>query len=128
MHCTEHNDKEYLITTDSVSHGVHTYDTSSDDVVRNVVGKLSGMAESIWAEGVTSDGRDALFVCDRNNACVQMFSVSNGEHKGVLLKDQGLGEPRFARWCDDSKCLVVSHANGNDRLVSVVKLANVFSE
>ena len=128
MHCTEYNEKEYLITSDSVSHGVHAYDTSSDDVVWSVVGKLSGMAEPIWAEGVTSDGRDTLFVCDRNNACIQMFLMSDGEHNGALLKDQGLGEPRFARWYGESKCLVVSHASGVDMLISVVKLANVASK
>ena len=75
MHCTKYNEKEYLITTDSVSHGVHAYDTSSDNVVWSVVGKLSGMSEPIWAEGVTSDERNTLFVCDRNNACIQMLSV-----------------------------------------------------
>ena len=128
MHCTKYNEKEYLITTECISHGVHAYDTSSDDVVWSVVGKLSGMAEPMWAEGVTSDGRDTLFVCDRNNACIQIFSVSDGAHKGTLLKDQSLDEPRFARWCDDSTCLVVSHASGTDRLISVVQLANVASK
>ena len=60
---------------------------------------------------VTADNDGHVFVCDRGNACIQIFSVKDGRYLGPLLKkgEQGLGIPKLIRWNKDTKTLVVLH-------------------
>ena len=112
--------KELLITTDNVNHGIYAYDTNTDELMWHMKGKVAGMRNELWAEGVTTDGCGVLFVCGRNNGCVQKFSVSDGTYLGSLPQEFDLEEPRFVRWHDDTSSLVVSHARGNNRYLSVI--------
>ena len=75
-------------------------------------------------QGLTTDGKGQLYVCDFYNRCIQIFST-NGKYKGVLLRrgEQGLGTPWSVRWCSSKSLLAVLHTTAEDGdLLSFVKL------
>ena len=68
------------------------------------------MRKNSGYEGITADEDGHLFICDRHNACIQMFS-SRGEHLEVVMgKGQGLlGIPMKIRHSREMSSLVVGH-------------------
>ena len=84
-----------------------------------MVGNVHGMKKPIGAQGVTTDGRGHLFVCDVHNACVQMFSVADARYMGTVLKDcaQDIGTPRLIRWCKNTLSLVVVHMTDSNQYI-----------
>ena len=108
--------------------GFHSYDVATQERIWSVKKKNpANMPRDICFTGVTTDGNGHLFVCDVNNACVQMFST-DGAYTGPLIKEgeQGLGCPEWIRWCTASSSLVVSHTDkeqrGSNVKISVLKL------
>ena len=74
------------------------------------------MHKDINPNGITTDGRGNLFVCDNNNGCVQKFST-DGSYLGTVLpeaEEKELGQPWKIRWCDDLSVLFVVYMKGND--------------
>ncbi len=55
---------------------------------------------NLEVSAITSDGR-CIYVADSGNACVQMFSLSDGQYLGRLLEGEGRGKPRCITWCGD---------------------------
>ena len=105
--CLTHN---MLIITHGYK-GLCAYNTQNDKLEWSVAGNLRLMKKPIGAQGVTTDGRGHLFVCDAHNAAVQMFSVAEGKYIRALLNEgmQGFGTPRLVRWCRNTSSLVVVH-------------------
>ena len=68
-----------------------------------------GMDKEMEAQGVTTDGRGHLFVCDGN--------PGNGE--------AGLGEPSLIRWNQETSSLVVAHRLNWRWIISVVAVESV---
>ena len=64
-----------------------------------VSGKLAGMEREMWPWGVTADECGHVFVCDKGNECVQLFSI-NGIYKGVLRIDHDDKTPKLIRWSE----------------------------
>ena len=91
--------------------GIYCYNLDTGNIVWSANGKPSGMSQQMKLSGVTTDGRDHLFVCDSGNSCIQMFSVSDGKHLGALLKagEEEMGTPHLIRWCFRSSSLIVTH-------------------
>ena len=85
---------------------------------------MPGMKEKLLPRGVTADDQGHLFVCDEANACIQLFSVSNGSYSGTLLKmgRKGLGIPRGIACCKTSKWLAVGYTELTSVRVCFVKL------
>ena len=84
-----------------------------------------GMEKRFIPYGVATDQHGHLFVCDRGNACIQIFSVENGTYLGPLIKrgEQGLGTPKWIRWSKDTKSLIVSHMKDHGKVnLSVLQL------
>ena len=73
--------------------------------------------------GVTTDGRGHLFVCDQQNACVQMFST-DGVYMGTVLltRENGMFEPSLLRWSDRMSALIIVHQNREETWISVVNV------
>ena len=73
--------------------------------------KLPGMQKVLYPVHITTDGRGHLFVSDgvNGNRCIQMFSVSDGQYMGCLIKEgeQGLGHPNTICWHSASHSLAV---------------------
>ena len=108
--------------------GLHTYNVDTEDRKWSVKEKNpTNLIDDICFAGVTTDGNGHLFVCDVNNACVQMFSTE-GTYIGPLIKkgEQGLGCPKWICWCKASSSLLVSHNEGDQTdsnvKISVIKL------
>ena len=110
------NGAEELIIGSSYGNGVHCYSTAKRSLKWSVARNLPGIQKGLWAIGITSDGRGHLFVCDGStgNRCIQMFSVSDGQYLGCLIKygEQGLGFPYRICWHSASHSLVVAHSMG----------------
>ena len=92
---------------------IHCYSTATKSLKWRVSGSLPGMQKSLHAAGLTSDGHGHLFVSDGwyGNRCIQMFSVSDGQYLGCLIKqgEQGLECPNRICWHSESHSLVVAH-------------------
>ena len=69
------------------------------------------------SSSITGDVNGRLFVADHTNECIQMFSASDGQYLGCLLKreDQGLGIVEILRWSEATASLVVGHQEGRFR-------------
>ena len=104
------NGKQRLLITTGGFDGINAHNAETDKLEWSLKGGISGVEDEMTAEGVTSDGRGHLFVCDENNKCVHVFTTS-GDHVGAVLREgeQGLGRPRLIHWCDCSSSLIVGH-------------------
>ena len=100
--------EEFLISAHWAS-GIFSFKTRTGQLEWSVTGKLPGMKKDLYASSITSDGHGNLFVCDRGNSCMQMFSVSDGQYLGCLFRegDHGLGRPVCTGWCKEISSLIV---------------------
>ena len=78
-------DKHLLIVAARQA-GLFAYNTETDKLEWKVDGKVSGREKALDAHGVTTDEHGHLFVADYNNECIQMFSTSEGQYLGCLIK------------------------------------------
>ncbi len=76
--CVRCNDEQLLITT-GLHSGAAAHNVETDQRVWKVKGMKEGMRKEISACSTASDGRGHLFVCDRNNPSVQMYSCWSGK-------------------------------------------------
>ena len=65
-----------------------------------------------------------LFVCDFNNNAIQMFSVSDGQYLGLLIREgeKNLGKPARISYCEIKYSLVVAHLVDRKWVISVIRL------
>ena len=86
--------------------------------------KIPWMEHPLDVRGIASDGCGHLFVCDFNNYTIQMFSVSDGQYLGCLIKegDQNLGKPARIAYCKMTSSLVVAHLVDRKWIISVIHL------
>ena len=103
MCCVQDKDKQLLVAACDIL-GVSSYNTETDTREWNVCGKVPGMENDMSACGVTTDGRGYLFVGDTKNKCIQMFSVSDGQYLGSIMK--GLGGPTRMQWCEKTSSII----------------------
>ena len=125
-------EKELLILTCNISGaripevptGLQVYNVKTKLLEWSVEGSLPGMDKAIHAYGLTTDDDGHLFVCDWNNACIQMFGVADGRYMGALIKkgEQGLGRPLRIKWCSRISSLVIIHYKPNKWHITVFKV------
>ena len=101
-------DKQLLVVA---SHkDVLVFNAATDKLEWKVDGGQLGMEKHMSPIGITTDGHGHLFVADSHygNRCIQMFSASDGQYLGRLIKDEELfGIPGKMYWCDKTSSLVV---------------------
>ena len=85
----------------------YAYDMDTNELVWGVKGQMPANQENLFAVAITTDGSDHLFVSDRNNACVQMFST-DGVYMGAILEER-FGSIGDICWCDGNSSLIVVH-------------------
>ena len=97
-------------------HGIFAYNKAKENLEWEIEKILQGNEKPMDAVDVASDGRGNLFVCDRANECIQMFSVSDGQYLGCLIKkgEQGLGYPWRLKWCENKSSLIVAQIAGSE--------------
>ena len=100
--------KELLIVAEHAEgyDGVYAYNAERDEKVWEADGELPGMEYSLEATGVTTDNRGHLFVADYANNCIQMFSVSDGQYLGCVMKSEETYGIKKIGWCEKTSSLV----------------------
>ena len=107
-----------LIVAPGGPRGIHAYNVGTNSLQWKK--EIAGIAKA----GVASDSHGHLFVCDKDNRCIHMLSVSDGHYMGCLIKqgDQGLGAPLWGVWSEEMSSLIVAHGKGNKRFISVIRV------
>ena len=120
MCCVKHGDDKLLITSKGYQ-GMYAYNAHSDKLQWKVKGKVAGMEQEICAEALTTDARGHFFVCDRDNECIQIFTVG-GTYLGSLFEErrQSLEQPLKLRWNIAKTSLVVAHTKYENYAISVI--------
>ena len=75
--------------------------------------------------GVTTDKRGHLFVCDfkKGNKCIHLFSASDGQYLGCLMKDkEELGDPGRIHWCEKTSSLITAYSFKGKWHINVISL------
>ena len=104
----QYGDKQ-LLAVAARKAGLFVYNIRKDKLEWKVDGKVCGMERALRANGVTTDGRGNLFVADRGNECIQMFSASDGQYLGRLMKGvETIGGPFSVQWSAETSSLVAA--------------------
>ena len=113
--CVEDSDEPLIITTHSLKRRLCAYNSRSNE--REWVVKGKDM------QGVTTDRRGHLFVCNSDKGCVQVYST-DGRCLGVLISegDGGLGKPMKIRWHERTRSAVIAHLIRNIWHISSVRV------
>ena len=114
----ETNRKRLLIVAPSGPEGIHAYNVDTNKLEWKK--EIEGMEQA----GIVSDGHEHLFVCDWENQCIHMLSVSDGQYLGCLIKqgDQGLGIPYWVDWSEEMSSLIVAHTKDWKIFISAIKV------
>ena len=108
MCCVKDGAKQLLVVA-ARDEGLHAYNMRTDRLEWSAKVKLPGMEREMRAYGVTTDGRGHLYVTDHRSQCIQMFSVSNGDYLGYLMKDDVLLRSTAGiRWNEATSSLVAT--------------------
>ena len=123
MIAVQNGDDELIIVVNST--GIQCYSTCTKNLKWSVEGKLPGMKKALYAVGLTSNPqRGHLFVSDGwdGNNCIHLFSVSDGQYLGCLIKEgeQGLGLPHRICWHSASHSLAVAHWKSGPGSLSMI--------
>ena len=114
----EQNKKLVIVTADGPQ-GIHAY--NADTKLLEWEKEIDGMENA----GIAVDGHGHLFVCDGENGCIHMLSVLDGKYLGCLFTQDELGlgaSPCWAAWSEETSSLIVAHAKGSKRFISVVRV------
>ena len=107
--CFGHNREKQLLFVAAREAGMFAYNTETDKQEWKVVGKVSRMEKALHAGGVTTDGGSNLFVSDKDNGCIQMFSASDGQYLGPLMKGvEIITAPIGVQWNAETSSLVAA--------------------
>ena len=107
--CFVQDGDKHLLVVATGDAGLFAYNTKTDKLEWEVNQKLTGMKQVPCATGVTTDGRGHLFVGDRGNGCIQMFSASDGQYLGHLMKGaETISDPGRIYWSVETSSLVAA--------------------
>ena len=73
---------------------------------------------------IAAGGEGHLFVFDANNRCILMFSVTDGQYLGCLIKEgeQALGRIGRIYFCESRSQLIISHKKHRPKKVYIAGL------
>ena len=110
--------KNLVVATADGPEGIHAYNADTNSLEWKK--EIDGMEKA----GIAADGHGHLFVFDKENKCVHMLSVADGQYKGCLIKEgeQDIGRPCWGVWSEETSSLIVAHAKGSKRFISVVRV------
>ena len=123
MCCLLDQDSKQLIVTARGPEGLSAFsNVRSGRLEWNMKGELPGMKHSMCAEGVTTDGRGHIYVCDVRNKYIYMFTTAG--FKKVIWKDtEGtLGRPLRIQWCEKTLSLNVIHMLDGQYKISKIRV------
>ena len=108
--CIKWENKDILVV--ATSHGkVYAYDLCSHLLEWEAQYDL-GLPLKV--QSLASDGHGIVFVCDRNNNAVHMFSPYGAYVKTIVdPEEHGVSELRFIRWSSKISAFVTAHKRDN---------------
>ena len=118
----KHFHENILIT--APSEGLQAYSTVTGQVKWNKIDILSpGQDQKINPVRIVADGKDRLFVND-DKRCIEMFSVSDGQYLGCLIKEgeQGLGRLLGMCFVKSTSQLIVTHTKDNIPCIAILNV------
>ena len=141
MCCVEYDNQELLITpyhkeglfNGKDESGICAYNTRTGKLQWNADGNIPGVHKRMVPADVATDGCGHLFVCDTNNACLQMFSTHGHFLKAfdldvLKVKNKGVATPHHICWSSGTSSLVVAFENNKKHFIAVIKVGESSSE
>ena len=121
--CAQNGDNQLLLFVSDSRDRIIAHNVENDIIQWQTGDNLPGIEHLMDVRGVTTDGRGHLFLCDFNNYAIQMFSVSDGQYLGCLIKEgkQSLGKPARISWCKMTSSLIVAHLVDRKWTISVIQ-------
>ena len=118
--------KEGLFDGKYVS-GICAYNMRTGKLQWNVNGNIPGVHKRMIPTDVTTDGHGHLFVCDTNNACLQMLSTDGHFLEAfdldvLKVKNKGVATPHHICWSSDLSSLVVVFENNKKHFIAVIRV------
>ena len=108
MCLVQEGDKQIVVVAGGDG-GLFAYDTETGKLEWKVKEKPSEMMNAINTRGVTTDGHGHLFVCNTANECIQMFSASDGQYLGRLMRGvETIGYPAKVHWNAETSTLAAA--------------------
>ena len=122
--CAQNGDNQLLLFVSDSRDRIIAHNVENGIIQWQTGDNLPGMEHLMDVRGVTTDGHGHLFVCDFNNYAIQMFSVSDGQYLGCLIKEgeQSLGKPARISCCKMTSSLVVAHLVDRKWAISGIRL------
>ena len=122
MCCAEFDGKSLLVMA-CYDDSVKAYNTDTREMVWSIIGEMPLSEKPLVARAITSDKHGRLFVCDKGNKCIHIFST-DGKYVTTLLREgeQGLGELYHICWSEQLSGLIVVHSKDNKIWISLVKI------
>ena len=114
--CIEYENEKLLVVADK-DEMIHVYNTATGELKWSVKEKQIREERKFKPRGVAADGRGHLFVSDEVNKCIQMFSMSDGQHLGHfgLQVEQSIGR---IDWRDSTSSLLMVYKKDNEYCIS----------
>ena len=101
-------DKQLLVVA-AFEAGLFAYNIKRRKLEWKVDGKVDGMEQVLDADGVTTDESGHLLVADSGNECIQMFSASDGQYLGFLMKGvEIIGDPIRVHWSTETSSVLAA--------------------
>ena len=117
--CTEYKNEKILVVADK-DEMIHVYNTASGELKWTVKEKQYH-EKKFKPGGVVADWRGHLFVIDEVNKCIQMFSMSDGQHLGHFGREEEQSIGRID-WRDSTSSLLVVYKKDNEYCISDICL------
>ena len=118
--CTEYKNEKLLVVADK-DEMIHVYSTSTWKLKWTVKEKPIREEKKFKPRGIVADGRGHLFVIDEVNKCIQMFSMSDGQHLGHFGREEEQSIGRID-WRDSTSSLLVVYKKDNEYCISDISV------
>ena len=124
--CLVDSDNGVILVVVTLSGAVVAFDIYTDELIWKIDESLPNHSCPLKALGVTTDGRNHLFVRDRNNQCVHLFSADGKFVKTVLRNGEcELLSFRHLRCCSNSASLAIVHCERKNKQSYISLIDNV---
>ena len=118
--CYAEFDGKSLLVVACSEEGLEAYNMDKKKFVWSIRGEIPLSEKRLKARRITTDKHGRLFVCDKGNKCIHIFST-DGKCVTTLLREgeQGLGELYHICWSEQLSGLIVAHRKDDKTWISL---------
>ena len=124
LSCLKHLNENLLIIAAPQGLQAFKLDTSEVTWRKDVIHEVR-QREIYDSYMIVADTKGRLFVNDVSNKCIQMFSVSDGQYLGCLIKEGEYGLGELGKMCfseSNSKLAVISIRKDGTRVLAILRV------